>query len=596
MPALRTLAVGLFALALEAADIPLAPQSELWQKKVFDTAGVAESEAVQFALENGSLSVGPWYAGTSSARWEFARRLPVVRGSVAGRYRTQSLYPRQAVVRVQFFGGGQPLSTRTYPLAASEPWRAFEIPVFRPPEGADSIVVSFGLAEKTEGAVKFADLRVSSQYRAPAFSEKPPALARPRGPAKLPASRYARVEREGGAWWIVTPEGRGLFSWASLTPSVKAEAGDLSPERKIFEQARRLGFNSLAGSHNAQRWAAFNEAQLAAGQPTLLQFRTVETRVGTEYDTLVNAAGENPGRSQAQAAAVGGFNHAFPDPYDPRWESSFRERVRAIAALVRGKPYYGGWFVDNEREHRDIHRFVWSPRSAEQLRGFLERKYGQIARLNSAWTTSFESFDDLMRKKPDPVARTGAMYEDFRLFSRQIIRRFNQTVLRIVREEDPGRLVFSNRFMLGEQRDVLDNLDLYRDFDAIAVNNYPANVTPGLDLADRQILELIHQRTGRPIIIGEWSVPALDSGLYDNPKRLDWSYPQTVENQTQRARQAARFLADLYNLPFVIGAHWFTWSDYDSPTRQANRGLFKANGEPWRELQDAVRQLSARMQ
>ena len=89
-------------------------------------------------------------------------------------------------------------------------------------------------------------------------------------------------------------------------------------------------------------------------------------------------------------------------------------------------------------------------------------------------------------------------------------------------------------------------------------------------------------------------MPALDSGLYNNPKRLDWSYPQTVENQTQRARQAAQFSADLYNLPFLIGAHWFTWSDFDSPTRQANRGLFKANGEAWVELQEVLREVNGR--
>jgi len=94
----------------------------------------------------------------------------------------------------------------------------------------------------------------------------------------------------------------------------------------------------------------------------------------------------------------------------------------------------------------------------------------------------------------------------------------------------------------------------------------------------------MHARSGKPILIGEWSVPALDSGLYDNPKALDWSYPQTVGTQTERARQAATILGQLYNLPFIVGAHWFTWRDFDSAVRRANRGLFRASGEPWLEL------------
>ena len=78
------------------------------------------------------------------------------------------------------------------------------------------------------------------------------------------------------------------------------------------------------------------------------------------------------------------------------------------------------------------------------------------------------------------------------------------------------------------------------------------------------------------------------SGLYENYAHLDWSFPQIVATQQQRARHAAEFLTGLYNLPFVIGAHWFTWSDIDSPQRQANRGLFKANNDPWPELQESL--------
>ena len=309
------------------------------------------------------------------------------------------------------------------------------------------------------------------------------------------------------------------------------------------------------------------------------------------YDTLIDAAGNNPGNSQQQAAAIGGFNHAFPDPFDPKWEEALRAKVKPIAERVRNKPYYAAWFADNEREHRDLHRYMYSPNCARELRRFLETKYASIAALNKAWSSSYASFDELMLKRPDPVLRKGPMFDDFRAFSRVALRRFNDVVLKTIREADPGRLVFSNRFMLGERQDVLDNVDLYDGFDGLAVNIYPANTAPGLDPAERQFLDLLYAKSKKPIIIGEWSVPALDSGHYDDPKKLDWSYPQTVETQTQRARQSALFLADLFNLPYIVGAHWFTWTDYDSATRRANRGIYKTNGEPWTELQNALREI-----
>jgi hypothetical protein len=101
----------------------------------------------------------------------------------------------------------------------------------------------------------------------------------------------------------------------------------------------------------------------------------------------------------------------------------------------------------------------------------------------------------------------------------------------------------------------------------------------------RAILDDAAERTGRPIILGEWSVPALDSGLYRQTKaKLDWSFPQCVPDQRIRASQAKHILADFFNHPSVVGAHWFTYFDPDSSKRQANRGLVRANGQPWQTL------------
>ena len=45
---------------------------------------------------------------------------------------------------------------------------------------------------------------------------------------------------------------------------------------------------------------------------------------------------------------------------------------------------------------------------------------------------------------------------------------------------------------------------------------------------------------------------------------------------------------DFYNLPFMIGAHWFIWYDFDSEKRKANRGLFTVKDEPYLEVIDAL--------
>jgi hypothetical protein len=573
------------ALPLAAAEVRLDYSPSAWRQQVIVPEGANAREAADFSIEPGSITIGPWRTGSFAARLEYVKPMPAAEATVTGSFRTERLYIHDALVRITYNGDGKRISVLNFPLAAPEDWQPFAVPVKAPPPGATEVLVSFGLGEKTEGRVFFRDLRVSPGRITPEFPARPAALVRPRPPRGWKPAPFVRVENAGGAWWLVDASGKPFFSFGSVVRYSKEPGTE--PERKVYAILRAMGMNSLAAGHDPARWAAFNDEQMARAEAPVFQFRTLETRVGAGYDTLVDAAGNNPGDSQAKSAARGGFNHAFPDPFDPQWEKHIRDRVQTMAAQFRGKPYFAGWFADNERTHRDLYRYVWSPNAALRFRAFLESRYPSVDALNRAWESKFASYDDLMARKAEPRGRQGAMYEDFRLFSREILKRFNQTVLRIVRELDPGRMVFSNRFMLGEVRDVLENLDLYQDFDAIAVNVYPANLAPGLAPSQRQYLELMHRRTGKPLLITEWSVPARDSGLYSNPARLDWSYPQTVATQQDRARQAATCLAELYNLPYVVGAHWFTWADIDTPQRQANRGLFRANGEPWTELQEA---------
>jgi len=63
-----------------------------------------------------------------------------------------------------------------------------------------------------------------------------------------------------------------------------------------------------------------------------------------------------------------------------------------------------------------------------------------------------------------------------------------------------------------------------------------------------------------------------------------------VPTQAIRARQAARVTADFFDEPYLVGAHWFIYGDFDSPEREANRGLVRSDGQPWEEL---VRELKA---
>ena len=203
--------------------------------------------------------------------------------------------------------------------------------------------------------------------------------------------------------------------------------------------------------------------------------------------------------------------------------------------------------------------------------------------------TEFESWGALREAKPEPPLARGPMFDDLVEFERVLVKRFIDISIASVRAHDKNHLIASNRYNMGGLAEWMRTIDLCSAYDIVACNLYPQNQEAGVGRAGLQVLREVARRTGRPVLIGEWSVPAMDSGLYEERKHaLDWSFPQTVPTQEVRAAQAARTAADHYNEPYMVGAHWFIYRDFDSEAREANRGLVRGDGTPYEKLTSAL--------
>lgn len=569
----------------------LATQRDRWAELVFLDGlegKIPSGQAATFNFGNdpglgGFVSVGPWRAGSWGARLEYRDAYPSPTGTIRGHYRTEGLLPYQASVNIAYTQGSTVLAKRKYHLAPSTAWRPFEVAVRHPPAGADSFRAAFGLSDRTEGRVDFAKLTIGKGVSDLAFPVLPAAVTRPSPTGPFATGATFRLDREGDTLWLVTPAGRPFYSVATVGPSGRATDLPSRPGSEWAAYLRDLGFNSLAGWTRVSYWTDVNSALEAAGGEPLPIFAAVESNsLPASFDRLADALG-NTGTS----------GHAFPDPFDPAFAAAYRAEVIATYAHLGAKSWFAGWFADNELDHADLTRQVYSAHCARAFKDFLVARYATIAELNSAWQTGYASFDALIAARPDPILPIGTMAEDFRRFSRVIVSRYVDLTIGIIRSIDPGRPIFSNRFMASGIGPSASFLDLYARYDGIAVNLYPQNQRAGLSDNEQAYLRLFHEGSGKPVLVSEWSVPATDSGLYDGaPEALDWSWNEAVGTQAERAAQAARLTVDLFNLPFVVGAQWFTWKDYRS-SRHANRGLLTADGEPWDEL---LRQLRAAQQ
>lgn len=571
-----------------AQSTQLIIQEGRWERLHAEVEGV--EEPVVFGAEEDPeqgpcLVVGPWLAGDRRVGFQYAEPLPLTRGTVRGVYRTEGIRPSGVVVSVAFYRDETYLAAKSLHLGPAEDWTPFEFTIRVPARTADSTVPAFGLGGKMEGRVWFARLQVSAEvipFTVEA-EQRQPRRAAP--PTDFEAAGFYRLAERDGSWWLVTPEGAGFYSAGTDGPWFRGKDDWRKAGLESAEFLYRTGFNSLAGWTDIFRWGELNEMLIARGKPPFAMFSAIKTAThGDHFDTLVDADGRDTG-----------WDHDFPDPFDPRFEQWYRARAQQRAEAVRGKPWFVGWFADNEAGHKQLYRHVYSPHCAQALKAFLSRRHSGIAALNRAWGTGFSSFDDLIAKKPDPAVRRGAMYEDYKRFEREIVRRYIEVTISAWRDADPNHLIVSNRFMLDDVHGWLDVLDLYAAYDAIAVNLYPANQRPGLREDEKAIYRLAHEKTGLPVIVGEWSVPAADSGYYRNPEKLDWSFNELLETQQQRALQASQVSLDFFNMPFVVGSHWFIWMDVVNEQREANRGLFAPDGRPWREVADALAEVHHRM-
>ncbi len=156
---------------------------------------------------------------------------------------------------------------------------------------------------------------------------------------QLKATGHFRVEKVGGKWWLVDPEGR-LF-WASGLDMVGFTQSSTRTQgrERFYAQIPPNGF--LA--HNLQLKYGENWRDVAGD---LLLQRTVSwgmNTLGGGADRNLTAKGKVP-----YTALLGSARGMTIDPDSPAWVESLRRSLTAAAQTMKDDPWCIGFFVDNE--------------------------------------------------------------------------------------------------------------------------------------------------------------------------------------------------------------------------------------------------------
>jgi hypothetical protein len=411
---------------------------------------------------------------------------------------------------------------------------------------------------------------------------------------------FFRVEQRDGKWWAFDPLGRGFvplgidhvrYSGSHCETLGYAPHGRKNDAKfanrgewadQTIGRLTSWGFNLLTSSYDSSLM------HRGLGHTMALNVGNHMAILGDEFDITPNE------RRPCSA---------FPNVFHPEFETFCRYRVRALATPHVGDPWLFGYFLDNElawwgRGATDTGLFnATMGKNAKHtaklgLRDVLKRHFkGDLAACNRAFQSKLASFDAVLDLEglPTPTDEARAAKH---AFLTECAERYFGTLGKVIREVDPDHMILGCRFAgghldpvvwktAGKYSDVLTfnfygSVDLDRNV-AVAEGR-PAQAPP---LGER-FAEFYELGGKRPMMVTEWSFPALDSGI-----PCTKGAGQRFRTQTERTQATDIYARTILSIPFMIGYDYFMWVDQPALgistafPENSNYGITNEEGVPY---------------
>ncbi|KPK58137.1 MAG: hypothetical protein AMK73_09455 [Planctomycetes bacterium SM23_32] len=408
---------------------------------------------------------------------------------------------------------------------------------------------------------------------------------------------FFHAEKQGDTWWLIDPNGRGFYAVGTDHINYHAhwcEQLGYAPHHRNVE--RKYGSEENWAAAVAERLEGWGFNLLPAGHSPHLR-----------YTHFAHTEWLGAGRSFADVEDIAPRTTwtGFPNVFSPRWRRHCEITARRVCAPNRDDPYLLGYFLDNELQwFGDLRNWqdefgLWTEawkkppdHTAKQAWMDVTRRHcADVAEFNAALGTDFASFEELAASG-EP---RGPTTEKARAMAREFVRMAAELYFRqateAIRRHDPNHMVLGCRFA-GWSPGVWDIAGRYCD--VVSFNSYPRiDVDRGVPRGIVDEFRGFHEQAGKPLMITEWSFPALDSGL-----PCQHGAGMRVATQQQKARCFRFFQSTMFGLPFMVGSDYFMYVDEPalgiSSTfpEDSNYGLVKETDEPWPELTAVAAELN----
>jgi len=406
---------------------------------------------------------------------------------------------------------------------------------------------------------------------------------------RFDATGFFHTHFDGKRWWLVDPEGyaffsngvcygsrmgvhgfvdkmENLFSWLPdkddpeykdawttadhIAEFVKRNGAKAGKDRYMFNFARANMIRAFGAAGWWDAWADINGARLKRWG-----FNTIGVGVNNYYDEHVMKY-----LDKVKIPFVWTLKEFpltddlifrdFPDVYSEQYKQRAQKFAEAQVSPFVGNPFMIGYFVNNEPEWKfekvNLAERVFAHKqrleTKDALINILKNRYKAVEALNSAWKTSFASFDDLYM----PVERVDLFsqqsLEDMEKLHAVLLEKYAAVTGDALRRVDPHHMNLGMRYSHFSKSELAG----CEHYDIFSFNRYNPTVVNNLDDIS-SILNI-------PIIIGEWHIGGGDKGLLSHGLL-------SSPTQEERGKACEFFMNGAMSHINCVGIHYFEMND-----------------------------------
>nr|WP_144922164.1 beta-galactosidase [Paenibacillus bovis] len=376
------------------------------------------------------------------------------------------------------------------------------------------------------------------------------------------ATGFFRTEYDGENWWFVDPEGYALFSTGMDCVQPYDEMRISGMEQLISWLPEKDGEYHDAWSKNGYSYTVSNMIR-TFGESWWEKWATLtETRLHNwKFNTIGNWSQQKfiHKAKLPYVYPLANFPTTekkiyrdFPDVFSMEYEDNAKEFANQLLPLKDDK-WLVGYFLRNEPHWAFVDQLNLTETMLQQPYPFVSKKrfvdwlmerYDSITELNTAWTSHYSSFADLLDVEKIQLSHSSNEKADINAFNRMLIQRYVEIPAGYCKKADPNHLNLGMRYAWVENDDILQGCEA---FDVFSINSY--SMKP-----NRAHIEYISKKLHRPVMIGEFHFGAADAGLLAYGIRA-------LATQEERGNAYRYYVEQAAVIPELIGVHYFQYQD-----------------------------------